>query len=71
MSRVTAPQTSAKHYRFFWGTGIKSESVSRGNGGIAASVLSPGGVFATGKTIIKAVDINYFHIPSPMPTRVC
>ena len=50
-ARVTAAGTSEKKYRVPWGTGGKSESVSSGNGGMAAAVLPPGGVSVENKKI--------------------
>ena len=44
-----------------WEKGRKSESVSSGSAGMAAAVLSPGGVFVN-KNKKKVVDINHFHV---------
>ena len=44
-----------------WGTGRESESIVSNNAGMAAAVLSPGGVFIN-KNKKKVVDINYFHV---------
>ena len=43
-----------------WGKGEKSESVLSGNDGMAAAVLSPGGLFINKNK--KVVDINNFHV---------
>ena len=43
-----------------WGKGEESESVLSENTGMAAAVLSPGGVFINENK--KVVDINHFHI---------
>ena len=42
-----------------WKKGEESASVSSGNDGIAAAVLSPGGLFPNEK---KVIDINHFHV---------
>ena len=45
-----------------------------GNAGMAAAVLSPGGVFINKNKNKKVVDINHFHVstfPLPTPIRVC
>ena len=52
---------SEKNYRVAWGTGRESESMLSGNAGMAAAMLSPGGVFI-GKNNKKVVDINHFHV---------
>ena len=44
-----------------WEKGGESESVLSGNAGIAAAVLSPGGIFLN-KNKKKVVDINHFHV---------
>ena len=42
-----------------WKKGEESESVSSGNDGMAAAVLSPGGSFLKKKRVL---DINHFHV---------
>ena len=54
--------TSENNSRVPWGTGRKSESMSNGNGGMAAAVLSRGGVLMDKKKKKKVVDINHFHV---------
>ena len=49
MAKVATTKTSAKRYRVSGGTGVKSKSVSSGNNGMAAAILSSGGVFVTDK----------------------
>ena len=44
-----------------WRKGEESESVSSGNDGIAAAVLSPGGLFLKKKGK-KVLDTNHFHV---------
>ena len=48
-ARNTFTGTNKKRYRVPWGTGGSFESMSRGNGGMAAAVLSPGDVFVDKK----------------------
>ena len=43
-----------------WGKGEESESVSSGNDGMAAAVISPGGLFVNKNK--KVLDINHFHV---------
>ena len=53
-----------------WGTGRESESISSGNGEMAAAVLSPGGVF-----INKNKKKNWSTLTTsstfPLPTPIC
>ena len=44
-----------------WGAGRESEPILSGNAGMAAAVLSPGGVFIN-KSKKKVVGINHFHV---------
>ena len=52
---------SEKSSRVAWGKGRKLGSILSDNAGIAAAVLSPGGVFIDKKKK-KPVDINRFHV---------
>ena len=64
--------TSEKNYRVPWGAGRESESISSGNAGMDAAVLSPGGVCMDKNKNKKVVDIHHFHaLPLPTPIRVC
>ena len=47
MARVAATGASANHSRVSLITGVKFDSAFSGNNGMAAAVLSPGGVFVT------------------------
>ena len=53
-------ENGGKSFGISWGKGKESESVLSGNDGMAAAVLSPGGVFINKKKIV--VDINHFHV---------
>ena len=44
-----------------WKKGEESASVSSGNDGMAAAVLSPGGLFLN-KNTKRVIDINHFHV---------
>ena len=44
------------------GNGRQSESMSSGIAGMAAAVLSPGGVFIDKNKNKKVVDVNHFHV---------
>ena len=59
-ARNAATGTSEKKYHVPWGMGAESESMSRGNGGRASAVLSPGGVFKDKKKKKYVVDSNHF-----------
>ena len=60
-TRNVVSGVSEKKFRVAWETGRESESILSGNAGMAAAVISPGGVFME-KNKKKVIDINHFHV---------
>ena len=54
--------TGEKNSRVPRGMGRKPESISSGNGGMTAAVLSPGDVFVDKSKNKEVIDINHFHV---------
>ena len=62
MAKVAGNGTSANISRVSWETGVKSEPVLGGNGGMAATVRSLGSVFVASKNKIQLVYVNHVHV---------
>ena len=60
-TRNAVARTNDQNSRVPWGTGRKHESMSSGSSGVAATTLSPGGIFMVKKKKKTVVDINHLH----------